>query len=192
MSKTKREKLAPPAPKRTETVRRTGAAGARSSEGTSGRPAPRSTGELPWVAGTVRPGADGAGGSGGSATESMPWRTGELESPTGKEVQKKSRDELINEKREERLKKALVAEREAAERRTRAAVYIGLLACIPLTIVEYLTSGRLAFGVWAVCFFMTGTTLFMRRQNRLEKLTGLGFIVAGAILLVLRIYLDMR
>ena len=180
MSKTKREKLAAPVPNRTETSR---------AAGTSGKPAPRSTGELPWVAGTVQP---GAGGAGGSATESMPWRTGELESPTGKEVQKKSRDELINEKREERLKKALVAEREAAERRTRAAVYIGLLACIPLTIVEYLTSGRLAFGVWAVCFFMTGTTLFMRRQNRLEKLTGLGFIVAGAILLVLRIYLDMR
>ena len=189
MSKTKREKLAAPVPKRTETSR---AAGAGSSAGAAGRPAPRSTGELPWVAGTVQPGSDGAGGAGGSATESMPWRSGELESPSGKEVQKKSRDELINEKREERLKKALVAEREAAERRTRAAVYIGLLACIPLTIVEYLTSDRLAFGVWAVCFFMTGTTLFMRRQNRLEKLTGLGFIVAGAILLVLRIYLDMR
>lgn len=157
--------------------------GKKDRNGSAGGAGVRSTGELPWVAGNVQP--DEQDGSG-------TWSSDRIESPTGKEVQKKSRDELVAEKREERLKKALAAEREASERRTRAAAYIGFLACLPLTIVEYLTSGRLALGVWAVCFCMIGTMLFMRRSNRLERMTGLGFLTAAAVLLVLRIFLDMR
>jgi len=127
-----------------------------------------------------------------SASASMPWRSGELESPTDKEVQTKSRKELLAEKREERLKKALKEQRDASERRTRTAAYAGFIMCIPLTIVEYLTSGRLALGVWAICFCMSGTLLFLRRSTRLEKIVGEAFLVISAVLLILRIYLDMR
>ena len=131
--------------------------------------------------------------SGRDAAPERKWTSAEIETPTGEEVQLKSRSEMLARNREERLKKLAAEERSTMERTARTAIYIGLVVTLAFVAVELIFTAKIAIGPIAVFLAMTGSLMHLpRKTNRFERVMGTLMQIISVVLLFLRLYMELR